>query len=517
MTGRGVDQVLPHPGDPELRERYAADARAYVGLAERAHGRIPRPAGFAWPWGDALRVLEDVAPDVRVINLETSITRSRGFAAGKAIHYRMSPGNVPCLAAVRPGACALANNHVLDFGRSGLEDTLDALSRGGLRAAGAGRDAGQARRPAAVPVPGGGRVVIFSCGTASSGIPPGWAAAPGRPGVDLLPDLSDATADDLTGRARAAKRPGDVVVVSIHWGSNWGYAVGPEQVRFAHRLLGGVDLLHGHSSHHPRPVEVFGGKLVLYGCGDCINDYEGITGQERYRGDLRLLYFASLHPDTGTLAALRMAPMQARNLRLHHAPEADARVLAAISATPRAGFVPGDYVTAAYRDEPVPIGHRQVTTQPSLSARMIEGLHLESGDHVLEIGTGLGFQTALLARLAARVISIERWPDLADQARRNLARQGIGNAEVLTGDGSRGLPEGAPYDAILVSAAFPQVPAPLAAQLRIGGRLVQPIGPGGSEQVVLFERSASGLQRRHLLTLARFVRLHGRHGFPPRS
>ena len=195
----------------------------------------------------------------------------------------------------------------------------------------------------------------------------------------------------------------------------------------------------------------------------------------------------------------------------------DERVLEAISVTPRAGYVPGSYLTAAYRDEPIPIGHGQVTTQPSLSARMIEGLRLASGDHVLEIGTGLGFQTALLARLAAAVVSIERWPDLAGQARRNLARQGLGNAEVLTGDGSRGLPEGAPYDAILVSAAFPQVPAPLAAQLRIGGRLVQPIGPGGSEQVVLFERSASGLQRRQILTLARFVRLHGRYGFPSRS
>ena len=145
----------------------------------------------------------------------------------------------------------------------------------------------------------------------------------------MLPDLSDATADDLTGRARAAKRPGDVAVVSIHWGPNWGYAVGPEQVRFAHRLIGGgVDLIHGHSPHHPGPVEVFGGKLVLYGCGDCINDYEGITGHERYRGDLRLLYFASLHPDTGTLAALRMVPMQARNLRLRHVGQADARWLA---------------------------------------------------------------------------------------------------------------------------------------------------------------------------------------------
>ena len=195
----------------------------------------------------------------------------------------------------------------------------------------------------------------------------------------------------------------------------------------------------------------------------------------------------------------------------------DELVLEAMNATPRAGFVPGDYVTAAYRDEPIPIGHGQVTTQPSLSARMIEGLRLACGDHVLEIGTGLGFQTALLAHLAASVVSIERWPDLADQARRNLARQGIGNAEVLAGDGSCGLSDRAPYDAILVSAAFPAVPAPLAAQLRAGGRLVQPIGPGGKEEVVLFERSASGIERRQVLTLARFVRLQGRYGFQSRS
>lgn len=194
----------------------------------------------------------------------------------------------------------------------------------------------------------------------------------------------------------------------------------------------------------------------------------------------------------------------------------DERVLEAMNATRRAGFVPADHVTAAYRDEPIPIGHGQVTTQPSLSARMIEGLRLAGGDHVLEIGTGLGFQTALLARLAASVVSIERWPDLADQARRNLARQGIGNVQVLTGDGSCGLPDRAPYDAILVSAAFPAVPAPLAAQLRAGGRLVQPIGPGGKEQVVLFQRSAAGLERRQVLTQARFVRLHGRHGFQSR-
>jgi len=324
MPGRGVDQILPHPSDPELREAHVKDARAYVALAERAHGPIPRPAGFGWPWGDALQVLDDIAPDVRVINLETAITASGGFAPGKAICYRMSPGNVPCLAAARPDACALANNHVLDFGYRGLADTLQALAGAGLRAAGAGPDLEAARRPVAVPVRGGGRAVIVSCGTGGSGIPAGWAAAPGRPGVSRLPDPSPAAAGDLIGQVQAARRPGDIAVVSIHWGSNWGYDVDAGQVRFARALIdGGADLVHGHSSHHPRPIEVYRGKLILYGCGDCINDYEGITGHQAYRSNLRLLYFASLEAGTGRLAALRMAPMRSRKMRLEQAPATD--------------------------------------------------------------------------------------------------------------------------------------------------------------------------------------------------
>jgi poly-gamma-glutamate capsule biosynthesis protein CapA/YwtB (metallophosphatase superfamily) len=120
-------------------------------------------------------------------------------------------------------------------------------------------------------------------------------------------------------------------VVSIHWGSNWGYGVDADQVRFARALIdGGVDLVHGHSSHHPRPIEVFRGKLILYGCGDCIDDYEGITGHRACRGDLRLLYFASLEAGTGRLAALRMAPMRARRMRLHPAPAADRQWLSAL-------------------------------------------------------------------------------------------------------------------------------------------------------------------------------------------
>ena len=192
----------------------------------------------------------------------------------------------------------------------------------------------------------------------------------------------------------------------------------------------------------------------------------------------------------------------------------DPRVLEVIRCTPRAAFVPTAYVTRAYDDAPIPIPHRQVTTQPSLSAAIIAALGLTGAEEVFEVGTGYGYQTALLARLAARVVSMDIWPDLAEQARRNLAAQGIGNVVVLTGDGTEGAPDLAPFDAIVVSAAYPSVPSPLAAQLRTGGRLVQPVGPGGGEDVVLYQKEQDGLRRMRVVTAASFVRLHGRHGFP---
>jgi protein-L-isoaspartate(D-aspartate) O-methyltransferase len=193
----------------------------------------------------------------------------------------------------------------------------------------------------------------------------------------------------------------------------------------------------------------------------------------------------------------------------------DARVLDAIAAVPRRGFVPSELVGRAYSDEPLPIPHAQVTTQPSLVARMVEALALAGRERVLEIGTGYGWQTALLARLAAEVWSIERFADLAAEGRARLERRGVANAHILVGDGTEGLSAHAPYDAIVVSAAFPEVPAPLAQQLAPGGRLVQPIGPGGTEDVTLFLRAEEGLRAERVITGAHFVPLVGRLGFAP--
>jgi protein-L-isoaspartate(D-aspartate) O-methyltransferase len=193
----------------------------------------------------------------------------------------------------------------------------------------------------------------------------------------------------------------------------------------------------------------------------------------------------------------------------------DPRLLVAIRTVPRAEFVPPELSGRAFVDEPLPIGRDQVTTQPSLVARMVEALELRGFERVLEVGTGFGWQTALLARLAARVWSVERWPDIAEAARQRLGRSGATNVSVVIGDGSEGLPEQAPYDAVLVSAAFPSVPSTLVAQLADGGRLVQPLGKGGDEDVVLFEKRGDDLTRERTLTRARFVRLYGREGFSP--
>lgn len=191
----------------------------------------------------------------------------------------------------------------------------------------------------------------------------------------------------------------------------------------------------------------------------------------------------------------------------------DRRLLEAVRAIPRHQFVPAKERDRAYEDVPLPIPRGQVTTQPSLMARMVEGVALRGAERVLEVGAGYGFQTAILATLARVVWSVERFPDLAEAARSNLERRAIDNAHVVVGDGSVGLPGQAPFDAIVVAAAFTRVPSALAEQLALGGRLVQPVGPGGREDVVLYVKRGADLHRVTVLTKAHFVRLVGEQGF----
>lgn len=326
MTGRGIDQVLPHPSPPRLYEPYVKDARDYMALAERAHGPIPQPVDFAYIWGDAWQEWTRMSPDVRLINLETSVTASDAYWQNKGIHYRMHPANMPCLTAARIDCCALANNHTLDWGYAGLSETVTSLRQAQIQCAGAGQNRHEAEAPAIIEVAGKGRVVVFSCGTETSGMPPQWAATAAKPGVNLLPDLSNATVRRLHTQVQDVKRPEDIVVVSIHWGGNWGYAIPPDHTAFAHQLIedAGVDVVHGHSSHHVKGVEVYRNKLILYGCGDMLTDYEGISGHEAFRSDLSLMYFPRLDPATGELAACHMSPMRMHRFRLQRASPAEA-------------------------------------------------------------------------------------------------------------------------------------------------------------------------------------------------
>jgi len=192
----------------------------------------------------------------------------------------------------------------------------------------------------------------------------------------------------------------------------------------------------------------------------------------------------------------------------------DQRVLDAFRVVRRADFVPPDLASFAYEDRPLPIAHFQVTTQPSLIARMVEALELELADRALEVGAGLGFQAAILSRLCDQVVTVERFHDLADAARENLRRAGITNVLVLVGDGTLGAPDRAPFQAIIGAAAAPRVPAPLANQLDEGGRLVLPIGPGGFEEVTLFHKEEGRLVRLATVIPASFVRMVGSYGYP---
>jgi poly-gamma-glutamate synthesis protein (capsule biosynthesis protein) len=317
MTGRGIDQVLAHPCDPRLYEDYVRSASEYVRIAEQISGPIPRKVEPAYVWGAALDAWARMAPDIRIINLETSITHCENRAL-KGINYRMSPKNAGCFRAASIDCCVLANNHILDWGRAGLTDTLRTLASLQIKTAGAGENLDDARAPAVLPTADKGRVLVFSFASVTSGTPEEWAATQETAGVNLLRKLTEQTAMEVADHIASVKQPDDIVIVSVHWGPNWGYDIADEQRFFARALIDMVDvsIVHGHSSHHPMPIEVYRNRLILYGCGDFLNDYEGIAGYERYRSELTLMYFADIHPKSKNLIALELIPLQIRRFQL---------------------------------------------------------------------------------------------------------------------------------------------------------------------------------------------------------
>lgn len=336
MTGRGIDQIFPYPSNPILYEDYVKDAKQYIKFAEGLNGPINWPVHYNYIWGDALAILETFKPSLRMINLETSITTSSTWA-NKGINYRMHPKNTACLSAAKIDFCSLANNHILDWGEEGLLETINSLQAANIKSSGAGIDLQTAQTPAVFNLPNNQsnqnnesnaininntrntRIIIFSIGSSSSGIPPLWKATNYRAGVDYVEELSLNYVASLQQRIAAIKKAGDIVIVSIHWGSNWGYHIPREQQTFARALIdeAQVDIVYGHSSHHFKGLENYKGKLILYGCGDFINDYEGIIGYEEFRSNLVLMYFPTINLLDGKLVNLKIVPLKLQKFCLN--------------------------------------------------------------------------------------------------------------------------------------------------------------------------------------------------------
>jgi len=325
MTGRGIDQIFPHSVDPKLYESYVKDARQYRDLAEHKNGRIPYPVFFQYIWGDALAVWREMSPVVKIINLETCLTVHDQPWMGKGINYRMHPNNIKILTVAGIDVCSLSNNHIMDWERHGLDETIKTLQGADIIFTGAGKNQEEAENPGIIPFDPY-RIIVLSYGLESSGIPPSWAAQKQLSGINLLPAKLSTAVDLIKEQVNRIKQKNDIIVFSVHWGENWGYDIPLEHSELAHQLidLAGVDIILGHSVHHPVGFDVYQGKLILYGAGDFINDYEGIGGYEEYRGDLSLMYFPEVNPMSGALISMKIVPMEVKNFRLNHCSRSDA-------------------------------------------------------------------------------------------------------------------------------------------------------------------------------------------------
>lgn len=326
MTGRGIDQILAHPGKPELYEAFVKDAGDYVKLAEQKNGAIPRKVEPDYIWGDALKEWKREKPHLRLMNLETSVTQHDTPWKEKGIHYRMHPDNIQTLVKSGTDVCALANNHIMDWAQLGLMETLSTLDQVHIKHTGAGKNLKDAQTPAIHALNDQQRILVFSLGITNSGIPQSWRAEKGQAGVWLLNDFSAESVNEVQNVIDSYRQPGDFCILSIHWGQNWGYDVPVSHQTFAHELIDGIgiNVIHGHSSHHPVGIEVYKNTPILYGCGDFINDYEGISGYEAFKDYLTFMYFLEFDAKDWHLNRIELTPMEIKQFKLQYASKDDA-------------------------------------------------------------------------------------------------------------------------------------------------------------------------------------------------
>jgi poly-gamma-glutamate synthesis protein (capsule biosynthesis protein) len=326
MLGRGIDQIQHLSCDPALPDPRVKSARDFVRGASWRNGPIPEPVDHSYVWGEALDVIASYAPCLRILNLETTFTTAP-LPAEKRVTFRAHPANIDMLRLFAPDCCTLANNHVLDWGEDGLVETLDTLRDAGLARTGVGYNEEDAWKPCILPLPDGRRVIVLSIGDRSGGVPYEWAAEGKRPGVAHTGHDIDACVERVANTISAVRQEGDVVIASIHWGENWGFDVPPRHSILGISLLeaAGVDIIHGHSSHHPKQIALRGKKLILFGCGDLINDYEGIQPYAPHRPDLVAIYLVGLAG--AAIRQIRILPFRVRRMRLERPTEEEAKWL----------------------------------------------------------------------------------------------------------------------------------------------------------------------------------------------
>ncbi|CAH1773713.1 unnamed protein product [Owenia fusiformis] len=326
MIGRGIDQIFPESSDPYIFEKNTQDARDYVKLAIKKNGKFyleHEKQAIEYIWGYAMKTWEKYKPDVKLINLETTLTTSDTMWPMRPTQLRAHPTNVKSLKIAGIDCCGIANDHALDYGYQGLDETVKVLKEAGIKYTGAGRCTTEAKEPCIFDIADKGRVIIFSLCTHSSGVPNYWAATTSGTtgfGVNTINiDINTTDFINLKTQIKEVKKPRDVIILSLHWGEEWNAQIHQSLREFAHRAIdeAEVDAIHGHSTHFPLGIEVYREKLILYGTGDLINDTEGMPGKyEDSQCDLGFMYFAKVNLDTGNLIELRLVPFRIKQFRL---------------------------------------------------------------------------------------------------------------------------------------------------------------------------------------------------------